>query len=269
LISAHPTALARVPLFEPLRPWLDRLDAGGMPGIDQLNALVGAAPSAPLSGSGAPIRFVVPAACASGYEEAIFLKGEVPTRPGNWHDLFNALVWLAFPHTKAALNARHYRGIQAQRAAGSRSRGALRDAATLFDESGVVVVAANVELSELLRAHQWKDLFWQRRGEVMRSMRFHVIGHAAYDQLRAPFIGLCGKAVFLDADQAFVDAPFDHQLPAIDAQLAARWRGEGWYEHPRELAPLPLLGIPEAWAENGRPAYYDDIRQFRPKRRPR
>ena len=31
----------------------------------------------------------------------------VETRPGNRHDLFNALAWLAFPLSKAGLNARH------------------------------------------------------------------------------------------------------------------------------------------------------------------
>ena len=31
--------------------------------------------------------------------------------------------------------------------------------------------------------------------------------------------------------------------------------------------PLPLLGIPGATAENENPAYYDDVRQFRPARR--
>src|ERR1022692_1004856 len=29
------------------------------------------------------------------YEPRCYLKGEVPTRDYNWHDLLNALVWLA------------------------------------------------------------------------------------------------------------------------------------------------------------------------------
>jgi hypothetical protein len=41
--------------------------------------------------------------------------GEVPTRSRNWHDWFNALAWLAWPHSKAALNARHVRAIAAGR----------------------------------------------------------------------------------------------------------------------------------------------------------
>jgi acyl-coenzyme A thioesterase PaaI-like protein len=38
--------------------------------------------------------------------------GEVPTRSHNWHDWFNALAWLAWPHSKEALNARHVRAIR-------------------------------------------------------------------------------------------------------------------------------------------------------------
>ena len=32
-------------------------------------------------------------------------RGEVETRPDNWHDWFNGLVWLTFPRAKAALSA--------------------------------------------------------------------------------------------------------------------------------------------------------------------
>ena len=194
------------------------------------------------------------------------MLGEVETRPGNWHDFFNALVWLTFPRTKEALNARHYYGMEAQRSLRSPARGALRDTATLFDESGIVVVCADPELRELLCGRQWKRLFWQRRGEVIRSMRFHIFGHGTYDQLRAPFVGLCAKAVFLDANQEFVDAPVAEQLPTIDQELAARWRDDRWYARPQELFPLPLLGIPGVAAGNREASYYDDIRQFRPKR---
>jgi len=45
------------------------------------------------------------------YEPRCYLKGEVPTRAHNWHDLFNALVWLTFPATKAVINARHYHAL--------------------------------------------------------------------------------------------------------------------------------------------------------------
>src|SRR5687768_9988273 len=44
------------------------------------------------------------------YEERVYRLREIPTRPRNWHDFFNALVWILFPHTKAALNERQILG---------------------------------------------------------------------------------------------------------------------------------------------------------------
>lgn len=46
-------------------------------------------------------------------------------RPFDWHDLFNALVWMTFPTTKAVINARHYESMAA---AGRGNRPPQRDA---------------------------------------------------------------------------------------------------------------------------------------------
>jgi hypothetical protein len=48
------------------------------------------------------------------YEMRIWARGEVVTRPDNWHDFFNALVWCTFPLAKAALNARHAEALTVQ-----------------------------------------------------------------------------------------------------------------------------------------------------------
>jgi hypothetical protein len=234
---------------------------------EALNRLADEVGVRPLSAGGRPVRFTGEGPGAYGYEQAVFETGAVHTRPGNWHDFFNGLVWLRFPLTKAALNARHLAGLARERAAGSSRRGALRDAATQFDEDGIVVLSAAPRLVELLRGHEWKSVFWERRAEVQRSLRFVVFGHALYDKLRQPFHGLCGKAVFLDADAALLGQTPDAQLAAIDRRLAAGWRDETRWRRPAELAPLPVLGIPGVTAENADPAYYDDRWQFRPLRR--
>jgi hypothetical protein len=268
LTLVNVSALATSPLFDPLGPALARIGGTAFPSVAQLNALLEEMSSPVVSGGGRPIRFVVPSQgeVARGYEAGIFQQGCVPTRPNDWHDLFNALVWLTFPRTKAALNERHMRGMAAQAAAAGTARGALRDAATLFDESGVVVLSSDPQLWELQRDHQWRELFWQRRSQVVRHMRFYVFGHATYDQLRAPFSGLCAKAVFLEAADALLQRPLAEQLREIDAALASRWSGSQWYQRPRELAALPLLGIPGVTPDSETPAYYDDARQFRPRR---
>ncbi len=244
-------------LFEPLAPWLAQLSGTAPPSLDSLNRFLHAAAAPPLSAAGAPVRFVAATASRIAYEAHIFRTGCVPTRSGNWHDAFNALVWLRFPLIKAALNARHLAAPGGQTA-----RGATRDAATLFDESGVIVACADTSLAEGLRSHRWRDVFVERRAELARGVRFVVFGHALFDQLRAPFVGLCGKALFVALDEPALASP--HLLADLDHRLADRLAEPAFLATPRELSPLPLLGIPGVTADNTDPAYYDDRRQFRP-----
>ncbi|MFA7268108.1 MAG: DUF3025 domain-containing protein [Sterolibacterium sp.] len=258
-----PPVFASQPLFAPLAPLLVHLPGdGAMLEVDPLNTL--AAERGIVTGSGAQLRFVVPGASGMSYEERAYWLGEVETRPGNWHDGFNALVWLAYPLTKAALNARHHHALAEQPAAGKQRRGPLRDALTQFDECGVAVVSSQLALWDDIRAHRWKQVFWTRRAEVQRSLRTFVFGHASFDMLRTPHLGLCGKALFLHVDDAWLDLPPAAQLADVDQRMAQRFTGDmPAYARPRDFHPLPLLGIPGVTPDNERPQYYDDRRQFR------
>ncbi len=210
---------------------------------------------------GRQIRFVPPRADGLAYECRIRATGAVETRPGNWHDFFNVLVWLTFPRTKLAISARH---VQAMRRAGA-VRGSERDALTHFDECGIVVLSSQPELLDLLRAFQWKALFVERRTEVVRAMRFFVFGHATYESLLNPFRGLTAKAILYGIDEGWLRLAMDAQLAAVDTWLAADF-GRGLFAHPRDFQPLPLLGIPGVTADNEAPSYYDDTWHFRPGR---
>lgn len=260
-------ALAKRPLFEPIAERLRSFGGETLPGVDALNDLLDKLAHPPQAASGAPVRFVLPAGEAAGYEERVYTNGEVETRADNWHDFFNALAWMAYPRTKRILNGRHHAALQAQRVAGSGVRGALRDAVTQFDECGIVVASASPALVDLIRAHEWKELFWMHRAQLACDMRFFVFGHATWDQLRAPFVGLTAKAVFLEADTAWLERPVEQQVADVDARLAEILLRSDAYVQPRDFQPLPLLGIPGVVAESEAPSYYDDVRQFRPKKR--
>jgi len=253
------------PIFTALRPLLGRLPPDRFPRYDELSAL--ATPTV-LSGGGAPIRFVPPSVASrefsAHYEVRIFETGEVQTRPESWHDLFNALVWLAFPKTKAVLNGHHYDEIRARR--GERLRGTARDVLTLFDEGGIVVAAADPELPALLREFRWKELFWRRRAEVLRSMRFYVFGHAIYEKALEPYGGVTAKALIVDAAPGLLEAPLAQQLPELDARAADYFSGTQALASTRSLSPLPILGIPGWEPANAFEEYYDDASQFRPRR---
>jgi len=227
------------PIYEPLAPWL-----GLGRSLDALNA----AAAGIHTESGMPVRFVPPAARRGGYELRAHETGCIETRPENLHDWFNALCWLAFPRTKARINAMHAAAIPGEQG----RRGRLRDLLTIFDEGGALIVCADEELNHLLREFRWTELFWTQRERVKRSMRFVVLGHAVLEQALEPWPGITCKAVFAS--------------PAEDGDAqAAEWLAQlGAGASPRDLAPLPVFGYP-GWTEDQDAAFYDDERYFRPQ----
>ncbi|BAL27191.1 DUF3025 domain-containing protein [Azoarcus sp. KH32C] len=267
-IDAAPAAFASRPLFEPIAGLLARFGSRPLPGVDELNRLLDEVAPAATSGSDRTIRFVVPHEDDPAYEERIFATGEVPTRPEDWHDFFNAMAWCVWPRTKATCNALHLAQIAARREAGLPGRGSCRDALTQFDECGIVVVSASPEIPALLAAHRWEEAFWERRGELQATTRFLVFGHGTWDQLRQPFFGLCAKAIYRGVDADWLALSPDEQQVEADRWLAQHLTEQLEDLSPRRLLPLPLLGVPGVTVDNAEREYYRDVRQFRPLREP-
>ena len=208
------------------------------------------------------MRFVPPAPADPYYEVHLFETGQVQSRAGNLHDLFNALAWLAFPRTKALINALHAEEIPRERG----RRGRRRDLLTLLDEGGAIVQCDDAELISLVRGFRWKELFWDERARVQRRMRFRVLGHATLEQALKPWPGIACKAIFVRFD---ADAEADAQADAdADADAAAHaWLAALPAEAtPDTLAPLPVFGYPGWLAAGERAEFYDDTRYFRPFR---
>jgi Protein of unknown function (DUF3025) len=199
------------------------------------------------------------------YEACIFQTGSVPTRPGNVHDAFNALVWLSFPQTKAALNGRQF---AAQRpAARPGNRTPAQDSLTLFDECGVIVACDRSDLLKLIADFQWKELFWNRREEVIRHMKFFLFGHGLMEQMLKPYVGLTGKALMLAVEPELLSATPDMALSQIDGRCASLIAAGHALLRGRDLLPLPALGIPGWSPDNGVETYYDNLQYFRTGRR--
>lgn len=267
----NPAAMLQSPLFEPLHPWLARMDAGRFPGLGECNALL-AQQEPPLRvHNGLPLRFVAQATgklpFEEQYEPRCYLRGEVQTRENNWHDLFNALVWLSFPKSKAAINARHYHSLIAQEASAegsSSQRGSGRDMLTLLDESGVIVPCADPELARLLRDFQWKELFWRQRARLMAGMGFYLYGHGLYEKALRPYIGMTGQGLILTVASGFSGWPLARRLAHLDDMLAEYLSAQAL--SPRDLTPVPLLGVPGWSEESTREIFYEDSGYFRPGR---
>lgn len=274
------------PLFEPLHPVLTRLarladgETASFPSLGQYNALLAEQDPPIAVHSGLPISFVPQVRgrlpFEEQYEPRCYLRGEVQTRERNWHDLFNALVWLTFPQAKAAINERHYRSMTAARPAetgaadtglaDASQRGRRRDMLTLLDESGVIVPCADAELEALLRGFRWKELFWQRRVQLERGMGFYVFGHGLHEKALRPYVGMTGQGLILGVDGAFFGWPLAQRLAHLDRALAAYLTGAEGGQSPGELTPVPLLGVPGWSRESADPFFYDDSSYFRPGR---
>lgn len=192
-----------------------------------------------------------PGASDRYYEIRVFESGCVETRPENRHDLFNALAWLAFPRTKARINALHAAHIPGEGGV----RGRFRDLLTILDEGGALVQCSDPFLIELLRRFQWKALFWEQRARMLASFRISVLGHAVLEQSLQPWPGITCKAVFFSAG----DEP--------DAQAAAWLDSLPGVATPRDMAPLPIFGYPGWFPGNDAASFYEDERYFRPLRR--
>jgi hypothetical protein len=262
-------ALLQATLFFPLHPILARLKAVNFPSLSDFNEQL-ATKSIKVK-LGHPLQFVPQAigkmSFESQYEPRCYLTGEVQTRPNNWHDFFNALVWLTFPKAKAAINKRHYVALTNAVEANGSQRGKVRDIATLFDESGVIVVCANSELAELLCTFQWKDLFWQHRAQTELAMGFFIFGHGLYEKGLQPYLGMTGQGLLLNVAPDFFNCSLPEQLNILDELVAEYLDDTQHCLSTRELTPVPLLGIPGWSSDNQCAEYYDNADYFRSGRR--
>ncbi|MBT8069587.1 MAG: DUF3025 domain-containing protein [Gammaproteobacteria bacterium] len=248
-----------MPYWQDYLPYLEQLAGTGFPGCGQLNGLM---KPGLRSHGGHAIRFVPSEQLDDdGYEHRIYTTGQVSTRKDNWHDLFNALVWMRFPGLKVAMNALHYQAIPDQT---DGRRGPLRDALTLFDECGVIVLSDSAELLNQLAQRRWHDAFLG--GKFSTSVQIFICGHAMLEKYLSPYKSMTAKALLLHVDPALLEGPRHEILRHIDQAISARMlRGE-LITTPPSLAPLPLAGVPGWWPrdEQQESCFYTDQQVFRP-----
>lgn len=233
-------------MFDGYGDYLDLLTAARWPDIETLNARM------PASGP----HFVRQDATllADGlHYEARIAQGRIATRPENWHDLFNAMVWMRHLALKHALNQQQCRHIARM---GTSERSPAQQALTQFDEAGVIVQVRDPVLLDLWDRHDWVALFhanagrWRNGGIAVAA----VAGHALMEQMLMPGRLLVGKCLVVQGDPADCVA---RVVEAISAGAALAT--------PAELRPLPLAGIP-GWHAGQSEAFYAQADYFRPLR---
>lgn len=213
------------------------------------------------------IRFVPQSDLPAGtaYEAFISDTGCIPTR-SNLHDFFNALVWLTFPHAKKQLNALHAREILKgglSTDGGGQPRGRLRDAATIFDENGALIVVRNHSFVDALRGHDWHQVFVNSREGYGRDWEVCLFGHALMEKLAKPYKAITAHALPLIANDEFFAMSAQEKRHWMDGVIAQRLSHDFAIS---ELTPLPVLGVPGWWYGQDE-SFYRDSTVFREGRR--
>jgi DUF3025 family protein len=255
-------------IFDTIRPFLEKLPAERWPTLAELTALA----EGVTTSAGKPVKFVPPGTdpvpgVKPQYELRIAETGEVETRTENWHDLFNALAWIAFPQAKARINAQHAAILEEGGEAEARQRGPERDALTLFDEAGVIVASRSPELLRLIAAFEWKELFWHRRTQLEAHVRFIPFGHGLFEQALAPYIGMVAKTVFVPVSDFFFMLPPESQREEADRLVAAHFADRKRFASAKSMAPMPVLGVPGWHPETANEGFYDLATYFRSRPR--
>ena len=80
--------------------------------------------------------------------------------------------------------------------------------------TGVVMAGSCRDLWDGLRAHRWREVFVDRRAELMRRTRFVVFGHASHDALAAPFAYIPNE---LDDNVSVIDTASNTVTAIINA----------------------------------------------------
>jgi hypothetical protein len=258
LEDARLAALANAPWFAPYTGLLEAATRAGLTRLD-VEALCTLSREVR-----AGVDFMHCAEGLSGdrYEAIIREQALVPTRRG-WHDSFNALAWLRFTELKWAINKVHSRDLAGSAERAQRSRA--RDAATLLDENGVLLVTDCPAMVEALTSFSWKRLFVEKRSHWNTRCRALVVGHGLLEKLMQPHAALTAHALPVLVSARHMRAGTDvlcqlaqeHAIPVIEAPGFA----------PGVLSPLPVMGIPGWNPANEVTSFYDDTGVFRPRRK--
>ena len=254
--SLHPCfqQLQQVRCWDGLEDW---------PACESLSPLL---PPGLLAQSGLPIRFVRQDDTLPFpelyYEDRIFQQGMVATR-ANWHDFFNALMWGVFPHSKVMINALHAADLERL----GKPRTPQRDALTVLDESGVIMVASRRNLLQQVLDFAWEDLFWHERAAWGREVGCYMIGHATLEKMLTPYVGVTAHALLVEVEPAFFSLPLAQQHAYLDGVITTTLQ-QGGLASTANLNPLPLLGVP-GWWDNADQAFYQNKAYFRDKNRER
>lgn len=203
----------------------------------------------------APVRFAEqtkkprrakrgPVALEDLYDGSIALRGEVPCLLASYHDLFNALIFAAFPLAKHALHARQFRALKERVEPGvtrlPEARTREQDALTVFDEGGSVVLVS----PEFLAAWQQAKP-WTRLTATSEQAQLWVFGHALLEHVFYGRLELRSCAVMVVRDET-TPGP-DHLLEWLDERVARLLQDRERFQSPGADGVVRIDQAGETW----------------------
>lgn len=239
------------------------LNKENLPTISEYNDFLKNSPRPILSAHGQAICAVKQETTTSlqdNYEASIYLRGELRTRDNNWHDFFNLMMWYTFPNIKAVINKWQYKKLSARDIHAPRSHA--ENLLTQLDEGGIIIVSSNSHLINLIKHYDWKTLFWQHQSSLKTQMDFCLIGHAIYEKLLNPWVGISCPALLFEVPPSYFHLHIAKRAAYLDDLAATYLDNDTWHVYCPKLRSTPILGIPGWYAPNIEEAFYDNKKYF-------
>jgi hypothetical protein len=156
---------------------------------------------------------------------------------------------------------------------GSKNRGRVRDTITVFDENGAILVTSVTSIGEALIDFDWQNSlvkprrYWDKMDSPSKDAKaaVYIFGHALLEQLIYPRKPLCAHSVVIHVSQDFFALSKLDRISYLDDKLS-EYMNDLLAQSgvtPRQLAPLPILGVPYFWSDNSEVSFYEDTFVFR------
>jgi hypothetical protein len=177
------------------------------------------------------------------YDARIDGLGVLPTRAANYHDFFNAMVWLTFPHAKAAIAARQHAiwqrelGPSFEQLPSRRTRE--QDALAMLDEGGLLVATPRALEQQTRAACEAGD---ETQLTSLKAVRTYIFGHALHEHMVSSDALIRANPILVLLDEAHpeVDLALARDLRSSE-HFQAPSQGTGFFISKTKGAPLEAL----------------------------
>ena len=194
------------------------------------------------------------------YEEKIFFSGKILSR-NNFHDFFNMLIWLNFPKIKKSINYIQFLQFNNKNSKMIKGKRSLQsDAATLFDENGVILVSYDSLLIDLIISRDWKKALFKNKYNFFKYTQVYIFGHSLFEKLISPYKSITGHLWIFRVSKDWFNLDPEERKKNIDKNISKKLI-DGFSQ--KDFYHLPILGIP-GWSNNQNLEFYEDKRVFRP-----